>query len=187
MRGTCVVCGGSTERGHSYKLPDKFTSAYRLYRGDVLCECCAAMLSEKSLRTRSWLATAHELRYLQRSEWLEVLLEPPEPPFAIYLTLGGKKHGYLSLIHRVSMSRERYWLGVDWHDAALCIDRARLHELLPIVAALREHGVGKAQLLGEPTPTTVARAIKDGWYVLLEQARRLRGEPHWEVLVYAVD
>ncbi len=186
--GKCVACGRLTARGIPARLPDTFTAAYRLYNGNALCEYCAPLFKEKPLRSRSWVATQNEFRYIQRSEWLATLTEPPEPPFAIYLTLSGQKYGYLSLIRRVSTNRDRYWVGTDWHESSVLIHRAQLAELIPIAQQLRTHGVPKIQLLsGQFSPAVVAKAIKEGWDAMLSTIEHLSRSPTWEVIVYAVD
>ena len=186
--GKCIACGRQTARGVPARLPDTFTAAYKLYNGSTLCECCAPLFKERSLRNRSWVASQTEFRYIQRGEWLTTLTEPPEPPFAIYLTLGGQKYGYLSLIRRISANRDRFWLATDWHESPLLIHRAQLAELIPIAQQLRTHGVPKTQLLtAQFSPNVVAKAVKEGWDAMLGAIEQLRGNPTWEVVVYAVD
>ena len=186
--GRCVACGMDTTSGTPAQLSNTFTTAYKLYAGSVLCPHCAPLFKEQSLRRRSWVVSQTEFRYIQRSEWLTTLTEPPEPPFAIYLTLSGQKYGYLSLIRRISTNRDRYWLATDWQESPLLIHRAQLAELIPIVQQLRARGVPKTQLLtAQFNPTTVAKAIKEGWDTMLGTIEHLRGNPTWEVIVYAVD
>jgi len=186
--GKCIACGRHTARGIPARLPDTFTAAYKLYNGSTLCECCAPLFKERSLRNRSWVASRTEFRYIQRNEWRAALIEPPEPPFAIYLTLSGQKYGYLPLIRRISTNRDRYWLATDWQESPILIHRAQLAELIPIAQQLRARGVPKTQLLtAQFEPTTVAKAIKEGWEALLGTIEQLGGNPTWEVTVYAVD
>jgi CRISPR type IV-associated protein Csf1 len=186
--GRCIACGKHTAHGVPARLPDTFTAAYKLYNGNALCEYCAPLFKERSLRSRSWVASQSEFRYIQRSEWLTTLTEPPEPPFAIYFTLSGQKYGYLSLIRRVSTNRDRYWLATDWQESPILIHRAQLAELVPIAQQLRTHGVPKTQLLtAQFSPTIVAKAIKEGWDTMLRTIEQLRGNPAWEVVVYAAD
>ena len=186
--GKCIACGKHTAHGIPARLPDTFTAAYKLYNGNTLCECCAPLFKEQSLRSRSWVASQTEFRYIQRSEWLTALTEPPEPPFAIYFTLSGQKYGYLPLIRRISTNRDRYWLATDWHESPLLVHRAQLAELIPVAQHLRAHGIPKTQLLtAQFSPTVVAKAIKEGWEALLGATEQLSGNPTWEVIVYAVD
>ena len=186
--GKCIACGKHTAHGIPARLPDTFTAAYKLYNGGTLCECCAPLFKERSLRNRSWVASQTEFRYIQRNEWLTTLTEPPEPPFAIYLTLSGQKYGYLPLIRRISTNRDRYWLATDWQESPILIHRAQLAELTAIAQQLRTHGVPKTQLLtAQFNPTIVAKAFKEGWEALLGAIEQLSGNPIWEVIVYAVD
>ena len=186
--GRCVACGMDTTSATPAQLPNTFTTAYKLYAGSVLCPHCAPLFKERSLRNRSWVASQTEFRYIQRNEWRAALIEPPEPPFAIYLTLSGQKYGYLPLIRRISTNRDRYWLATDWQESPLLIHRAQLAELIPIAQQLRARGVPKTQLLtAQFSPTTVAKAIKEGWDAMLGTIEQLSRSPTWEVIVYAVD
>lgn len=112
--GVCALCGEHSNQAHPARLPDTFTAAYKLYAGDAICEYCYPLLKNRDLCFNSWIATRAGLRTLARAEWLAVLTEPPQPPFAIYLTVGRRKQGYLALLRKVSTDRDHYWLATDW-------------------------------------------------------------------------
>lgn len=97
--------------------------------------------------------------------WIrEVLLDPPEPPFALYLTRGGKRQGWLTLIRYVSWSRERYWVGTDWLERPVQLDRCWVHQVAPLAARLRERKVPVASMLSGSFPPHVwKQALRGGW------------------------
>ncbi len=177
--GTCIVCGTSTRKGHRIDFSSNFTAWSMLWDGDCICEYCYTLCRDQQYRRRSWVATKQGIRFLQKSEILEVLLNPPEPPFAIYITRTGKKQGFLQLVNRLSYSREHYFIAFD--DALVFVNRGELEEMVEIAKKARALKFTKAELLSEPA---VHR-----WQhrELCEQIVKLAKKPLWEVIVYAVE
>ncbi|MCS7256333.1 MAG: hypothetical protein NZ562_06880, partial [Thermomicrobium sp.] len=178
------------ERGHAGAPSDNFTAWAAVYAGSVLCEYCRPLLRDRRFRSRSWLATPGHVRFVEPGEdrsWLrDALLDPPDPPFALYLTRNGQKHGWLSLQRYVSQSRDRFWVGTDWSDRPVYCDRLWLRQQVVLLDRLAERGVSRGQLLeGRFAPNVWKRAIAEAWTSDLEAAQRLAGDPQWEVLVYA--
>jgi len=188
--GRCYLCGEETATGHREPPSDAFTAWASVYGGSVLCGHCYAVLHDRRFRARSWLATQQGVRFAESGEgrsWLrDALISPPEPPFALYLTRAGKKQGWISLIRYVSQSRDRFWVGTDWLDRPVQIDRAWVITQLPLLDRLAAHKVGKTALMeGIFSPTVWKRAIREGWTSDLQEAQVLAGDPRWEVVVYA--
>lgn len=108
--GICWLCGESTDAGHPRRkvIKPTFTDAgvARAPWSDVVCEACAWAISYRSLRNYSILASPAGLRHPTRTEIREVLLEPPEPPFALCVAVSGQK--WLHLKARVALSREAF-------------------------------------------------------------------------------
>lgn len=187
--GRCYLCGRDTDRGHREPPSDAFTAWATVYSGSVLCERCYPVLHDRRFRARSWLATAAGVRFTEPGEdrrWLlETLLDPPEPPFALYLTRAGKKQGWISLVRYVSTSRERYWVGTDWLDRPVNLCRSWVHAVAPLVGELRRRRVPRTALVtGVFPPAVWKRAYREGWTRDLERAARLAGDPRWEVIVH---
>lgn len=187
--GYCYLCRRETEHGHLEPPSDQFTAWATVYAGSVLCEWCYPVLHDRRFRSRSWLVTAAGVRFTEPGEdkiWLrDVILSPPEPPFALYLTRGGKKQGWISLVRYVSWSRERYWVGTDWLDRPVHLDRAWAAAHAPLAERLRQRGISRAALLtASYSPAVWKRAILEGWSSDLDATAALAGDPRWEVIVH---
>lgn len=179
--GYCVVCGAYTTRGHRLRraFSSSFTEYNRLlYWGDVVCPACAAALKTPELRRRSWLATLSELRFLTRTEVYWAVLEPPEPPFALYATRTGKKQGWIVLGAMVAWSREAYPVSFD--GELVWVERRAAHRLHRLLDRLEAAGAKARELLSGCEPRT--------WAADREACRELdevRGSPLWRLLAWA--
>jgi len=188
--GWCYLCGQETSSGHPGAPSESFTAWSSVYAGSVICEHCWPLVHDRRFRSRSWLATPGQVRFVESGEdrsWLrDVLLDPPAPPFALYLTRNGKKQGWIPLLRYVSHSRDRFWVGTDWTDRPVYCERLWLAQHVVLLDRLADRGVPRTQLLaGRFAPRVWRTAIQDGWTSELEEAQQLAGDPQWEVLVYA--
>ena len=61
-------------------------------------------LKHKPFRTRSVLAAPTELRQPMRTEWRDILIDPPEPPWLGTIAISGHKH--LIFKARINFSNE---------------------------------------------------------------------------------
>jgi hypothetical protein len=118
----------------------------------------------------------------------EILVEPPDPPFVVYLTRTWKKTGWQALMRLnggVGVSRERFPVGMDY-DPVL-VDRTKLISHLEDVDLLRSHKVTKEELShGYLRATSIGRLLDAGqdvpkWSALLAK-RSL--DPMWSLAVY---
>jgi len=101
----CGFCGRVAPAQKAWKaLKNTFTNGDELH-SEFICDACVFCLNDKRTRS-SFVATRGEFRRLLRSEIWPTLLEPPEPPFALYLTVSGKKHGLFR--QRLATSRDSY-------------------------------------------------------------------------------
>lgn len=188
--GRCYVCGRETITGHRRPPSDLFTAWSSCQAGDVLCASCRACISLRPVRMFSWLVTADAFRPQTKDDkgWLwDVLVQPPEPPFAIYVTRGGQKQGWLTLTHAVSQSRQRYCVGTDWTDRPVLMDGVTNARIAPLIVAMRGRKIGKAALLaGDYSMKAYERAMTEGWLDDVMAAKGWAGDPRWEVLVQNV-
>jgi hypothetical protein len=115
----------------------------------------------------------------------EALFSPPEPPFAIYLTRGGKKQGWIGLMHCVTYSKDLLWIGTDWLDRPVSLERSYIESRLPLAVELRERRVPKSVLAqGSLSPKIYQRAVTEGWVDKLDKALTLACDPRWEVILH---
>jgi hypothetical protein len=186
--GRCAICAGLTRAGWRQSPSDTFTAWAQLYAGEVICEYCWALLKDRRVRAHSWLATPGHIRFVEgdRSWFWDALQAPPEGPFAIYVTVGRQKQGWVAGARYVAQSRERYPVMTDWLDRPLWMDRAYVVDHAPLLARLRARGLSRRALLEGPGPVIFARALREGWSSDLAAVLLSRRDPRWEVCVYAV-
>lgn len=103
INSICLFTGKKINEGVKKKLliSDRFTDTEFLrypseYVGIDAALCISPVIkSEKgynSLRNYNYLATNDNLRILKREEILQIILDPPEPPFCVAVTFSNKKH-----------------------------------------------------------------------------------------------
>ncbi len=147
QRGRCAKCG-SPEGVFSEKqivsenfLPTRNVNRLRAYGGKLYCPACVFCAKTLRLRCVSWSASEAGFQFwrIRQNDGLEVLLEPPKPPFVIGIPLYGIAHGgethyqrtwwpgepcpedilvrlqskHVALYARTAMSRDRYPVQVD--------------------------------------------------------------------------
>ena len=178
-KGICVFCGRYTEHGHRIKLSDNFTAWNLLEEGEVICEYCYALIKNQDFRRHSWVLSEEGVKYLKKGEILTTLLNPPEPPFTIYITKTGKKQGFLDLINRVNYSNERYFIAFD--DKLIFVNRVELKKMVDIAKEARKLNFSKSELLGDIKVKHYEH--EDLVKKVLEQIKK----PVWEVVVYGVE
>lgn len=178
LAGKCIFCGFHTENGNKIDVSDNFMAWPLLQEGNCICEYCYSLVRNQDHRRKSWVANPNGIQFLQRLETLDVLLNPPDPPFAIYITKTGKKQGFIHLINRINYSRRWFYIAFD--DSLILVDRDQLERMVHIAEKARESGFGKAELLGD---------IKVKHWEhreLCEELLKFFKNPLWEVVVYAV-
>jgi len=191
--GICYLCGLATEEGYGEKPSGNFTAWAQCYHGTVLCPECYAALKTPALRRSSWIAIPEQIIYLRdidepRALLRQVFIEPPDRPYAIYLTRGGQKQGWLSLLRYVNQGAQHFWVGVDWRDRPILLSPEYAVWALGLLGQLRPK-ISKAKLWGEEEygVADYAYASEAGLLDVLECAVKQRGDPRWEVMIYAAD
>ena len=180
-RGNCIFCMLPTQHGFPLsKIPKTFTDWNYAYQvpSPVICEYCYSFLKNENVRRRSWVITQGNLRFLDRKQVLHVLLEPPQPPFAIYVALKGKKHGWLRLLHKIATNKEQYYIAID--DTLLYIDRTRLRQYVKLLQEARRAGAKKSEL--EELNVGLIKKIGLEKYRELQEKRRENEEYYMLVL-----
>lgn len=186
-KGQCCVCGAITDKGFRAEFSNNFTGYSYLTHGDCLCPHCYAFFKDQNFRRKSWIATSHTVSFLTRTECRDVILNPPEPPFYLYITQTGQRQGWLSALKHISYSRDNFFIVTDWVGFFIA-NRDTAEQMDRLITALREKKVSKTALkTGEYSMHQYRLAIQEGYSLLIEQAKRYVKDPLWEVMVYVAD
>lgn len=185
LSGTCVLCG-EEGTGNKPKFSSSFTGYNSLFRGEIMCGTCQAFMARRDLRMSCWVATAADpVKTVKFKEARPVLTEPPEPPFAIYLTRSYKRQGWLGQIRQgVNYSADRFRVITDW-VGCVKMTTAQNAEMLLIVERLRKIKTRKAELLsGDYGVARWKKIMETGLEADAVKACALAKTPAWEVCVH---
>lgn len=180
--GTCVFCGRETEHGHSKKIiSGNFTSWDRLSCGTVVCPECNYVYSSPTYRKKAWVVTESTFAEVKRENAKELLLNPPEPPFVIYLTQTWKKQGFVNLMNRVQESKTNYTIGLDYE--LIEVNTSKLEEYCTLITDILEKKITKTEL---GTGKFKAKSYEKLGYdmKLIEQIKTLAGNPLWNLAIF---
>jgi hypothetical protein len=125
-----------------------------------------------------------------------ILVDPPEPPFAIFLTRSWKKPGWQTMLRAnggVATSRDVFLVGFDYE--VVYVDRVKLHLDLKYIDMLRSDPMKPGKILltkgelesGKIGAGGVARMIDAGMDVaaIVGDLRKRANDPGWGLAVYA--
>lgn len=123
--GLCYICGETAHGAVPTKtlLSDTFTDGSRAKAPESrhICRACAFCMgtSPEGRAGIRWypLVAGRDMRFLERGQVRDVLLNPPEPPFVILLPTSQKKHiafkaqvAYRRGVFPVALEEEVVWL-----------------------------------------------------------------------------
>lgn len=177
-KGKCIACGFDSDKGHKPDFSANFLSWNIFQEGNILCEYCYTLCrSSQDYRRRSWTLSKKGIEFLKKENFTETILNPPEPPFAIYLTETGQKQGFLHLINRPNHSKKKYILAFD--DKIINVDLSEANRFNQLISKARELKFTKTELRNSPS----AHRWKER--ELCEQIIKYSKNPLWQVMVYA--
>ena len=187
IKGKCIFCGLETDAGFPIPKKSNFTKWYSLSGGNCVCPSCAEFWGTRQFRSRSWVATKKEVKFGKLTEIAPTVLNPPSPPFFIYLTRGGQKQGWLFTINLVSYSQKRFFIACDWADQPIMVEQKQAQEMFRLAAFLRKKEIGKGSLRnGNFVYKIWEKALEEGWNMKLAEARKFKKNLLWEVILHAV-
>lgn len=181
LTGSCILCGLETVHGHKAELKDTFTAYDLIQGGSCICPECWHVYNEQMYRKKAWVVTPLTFLEVKRDGAKELLLNPPEPPFVIYLTQTWKKQGWLNLINRVQESRTNYVIGLDYD--LIEVNTTKLEEYCTLISELLEKKIMKTEL---HTGQLKAKSYEKLGYdmELIEKIKTLVGNPLWNLAIF---
>lgn len=187
LSGGDVICP-YCQHMQSAEIPGTKQSAGKLYRANMWVASLEGMavvrFPRKEKEGQAERRDMSAVFTLGEMTPREALLEPPEPPFAIYLTRTWKKSGWQSMVRAgggVSMSRAVFLCGFDYDP--VMVDRKLLAEYLAEIDGLREQKVSKTELSsGQLGIRSLERIHFDENVV--RRLRDVASDPLWSLAVY---
>lgn len=138
---TCGFCGSLAPcRPAERVLKENFTNRDEL-TSPWVCWACEACLDARETRS-SHLVWAGVFNRVERRQIWSLLLEPPSPPFVLYLTLAGQKHG----LFRQDIARSREAFRLQCEDLSGWFVRASCEPWMRAAVRLRLAGVRRDSL-----------------------------------------
>ena len=133
----CWLCGGETHgRGRlvSVAVDEMFsdTQFAREPTSGSLCEACAGLKAQRPLRNYSPLAAGDRLSHPSRPEWRQLLVSPPEPPWAACLAVSGQKH----LFFRTAVNHDNRVIRLALEDRLVETEPRMLASLLSLMESM---------------------------------------------------
>lgn len=170
------------EHGYPKKvISDNFTAWDRLGGGEVVCPECYHVYTDPTYRKRAWVVTSTTFDEVKRENAKALLLNPPDPPFVIYLTQTWKVQGFVNLINRVQQSTTNYTIGLDYK--LIEVNTSNLAEYCNIISEILEKKVTKTEL---QTGQFKAKSYEKLGYdmELIEKIKQLAGNPLWDLAIF---
>lgn len=152
-KGICNVCGEETTGGIPIKKVLGATYLdwgihKGLEQGTHICPACAFcfLLNTKQGRNVIFryniVATNDKLKLCNRLEMRDWLINPPNPPFVMAITVSQKKH--IVTKSKVSYSRDKFFCNLE--EITYNVDREEITNLIQKAELLRGMGINKVEL-----------------------------------------
>ena len=179
--GNCIFCGQYSEHGHPAKLKTKFTAYQYIQSGLIICPFCYEIYNNQEYRKNMWYASEHEYKTFKRDAAKSILLDPPDPPFVIYLTKTWKKQGWLTLMNKVNYDKDSFFVGFDYD--VIFVYHDKLIKYIDLISMLLEKGVSKTELkTGQLKPRSLKKIDMD--LELMKEVQILSGQALWALCLY---
>jgi|GEM_PF-4045355 len=180
----CHICGLPTDGGTPVEqvIKDGFTAIdmLRATGSPVVCPACVWTKAQRESRTKHYVVTPAQWRFLAREELAAVILNPPAPPFAIVIQESFKKHTWLQA--QVNYSCERFYVSVE--ETPILVEPATFGRLMDAAQQLYALGFGKEEIrTGRYFLPRLEKVGLETWAPLEEQVKPHRGSMHLELAI----
>jgi len=174
----CVFCGQRGEALRPITFSNSFTAYQFLQAGSGACPQCFKLFQNPKTRKTSWILHGEDGEIRELEHPLETLLNPPNPPFFIYLTKQKRKHGWIRVINYPALNRDKFIIAYE--ENRVLIDRQRLAKLVEFARRLRSRNIPVNILLsGNPSASQVRRFKLTREEI--DELKTMRGDFQWEI------
>lgn len=180
LNGTCIVCARNTYNGIKIDFSTNFMSSNLLHSGECICPNCYELTRNQEYRKHSWIATSSKIKIITKKDIELILTDPPNKPFGFYITTTGQKQGFLLLISKIATDKDYFFLAFD--DKLIFFDRDEYNQMLPFAKVLREKGLTKYEIKGKLKTKTFSKLNTEEY----QQINQYKGNPLWELIIYAI-
>lgn len=182
----CYLCGEFTEYGIPKKklLPSTFNDHDKAkeINSDYVCDACSFMILTNPNRRQAirWFnyVASDKLVICNRKQLRDVLLNPPEPPFVICITISQKKH--LLWYLKTSYSRENFFVTME--TETIQVNKSLIKEMIYFVENLYNKGITKDQILNNTIP--YGKLSIDEWKIAYEKIKEYKLHRQFELSIY---
>lgn len=184
-QGTCCICHQQTRQGHKKRLGTTFTTTDQTSRGDVICPYCMTLKKDSNkLRRTMWILTEDKFHPFKRPELPQILKEPPDKPYYLYLTRTYKKIGWIimdGLLNQPNQNIIRLACDMETHT----LSRELAVQTIEWINELREkYRISKTEMkTGDVNPGKLQDMTVREARNLNITLNKLKGNPTWELLI----
>lgn len=182
IEGTCVVCGRETDQGLEISYSQKFTNYNLLNAGNCICPNCYELTRNQKYRRSMWVVNRNRITFFKKDKMLQHILNPPDPPFGMYLTRTWQKQGFFKLIDKVNYSRKNFVVALDMQLIRVNLEIAK--KMASIAQNLRVKKITKKELR---TGRFYAHRYKDIHISEAEKVREYANQNLWRLIIYAIN
>ena len=183
-RGVCIVCSEFTEYGVEPPVSNNFMGWNQFFTGNCMCPECAVLFSDQTFRKKSWVASPGYFETFKNDQALQILLNPPPPPFFIYIAKIGQRQSWLSCLRLVASNPNRYWFSHENYSSPIFFERERAEVFAEMARQGLNMGIPKSELTkAEFSAQTWKKVLKNGDTDFLYSLGKNKNDPLWEVIV----
>lgn len=182
----CCVCGGDagaygTPFNRNKVLAETFMRPDDMAweRSDAVCSACAFFTTPSTFQQcvegrlpdvklwpqASWRSYSHlfahgEHRVMKNTDWREVFLNPPEPPFVAVISQSGKKN----ILHRAQVAGSRSRFPVQLEEETVWVTACLMELHIGVVEIALSHGWTREEVLAGDCKQNTALRMGLGEY-----------------------
>ena len=189
LKGTCCICGESTNAGHPKKFGGNFTSADMVSTGDVICPSCKHLVdNSNSYRRTMFLLTEDTFKPFKKQEAKDIIFNLPNKPFYLYLTKTWQKIGWIKMntVYNTGNTGDINVL-IDYDKVTFRL--SNLKEVCSFIKTLRDLKISKTDLETGVFEMYNFNKLREAYNVrearrIVNKVKEYAGNPIWDLALY---